>query len=150
VSTTAARRRALRDLISTRAITSQAELVQCLGESGHPVTQATVSRDLQAIGAAKDEGDRYVLMNRPAEDEALRHLGRLIDEFVEGIRVGGNLVVLRTPPGAAQVVASAIDRAAITGVVGTVAGDDTVFVATTGDGTARDVGETFEKIGAEA
>jgi transcriptional regulator of arginine metabolism len=150
VSTTATRRRALRELIATSAITSQAELVSRLGETGHPVTQATVSRDLQAIGAVKDDGERYVLAGRPTEDEALRHLGRLVDEFVEGIRVGGTIVVLRTPPGAAQVVASAVDRAGIDGVVGTVAGDDTVFVAAAGDKAARAIGRLIEKIGASA
>lgn len=150
MSTTAARRRAMRDLIARSSISSQAELVALLTGAGHPVTQATVSRDLQAIGAVKDDREEYVLGHRPSIDEAMANLSRLVDEFVEVIRVGGTIVTLRTPPGAAQVVASALDQANLDGVVGTVAGDDTIFVATLNPRAARATKVTLEEIGANA
>lgn len=150
MSTTAARRRALRHLIVHNAITSQADLVGRLSASGHVVTQATVSRDLAAIGAAKDHADRYVLGEKISSGEAMATLARLVDEFVESIRVGGNLVVLRTPPGAAQVVAAAVDSAGLVGVIGTVAGDDTIFVATESAKAAKTVVATLEEIGANS
>ncbi len=128
MSTTAARRRLIRNLILERVIHSQAELVELLATQGHVVTQATVSRDLQVIGAAKHGNDRYLIGGRIAAGEARAYLARTVDEFVESIQASGNLVVLRTPPGAAQVVAAAVDGAALTDVLGTVAGDDTVMV----------------------
>jgi transcriptional regulator of arginine metabolism len=121
---TAARRRALRRLISAGAVHSQAELVAALQEQGFAVTQATVSRDLAAMGVSKN-GLRYVLGGRKVDHG---HLARTISTYVETISVSGNLVVLRTPPGAAQVVAAALDAVELEGVIGTVAGDDTVLV----------------------
>lgn len=123
----AARRRAIRSMLRERRITSQEQLVELLAEAGHPVTQATVSRDLRAVGAVKSpvgEG-RYRLVDGPAGDG---ELAQALGEFALGMAPSGNLVVIRTPPGAAQVVAGAIDRAGLEGVLGTVAGDDTVLV----------------------
>jgi transcriptional regulator of arginine metabolism len=99
-------------------------LVSALREQGFDVTQATVSRDLAALGVSKN-GVRYVLGGRKVDHG---HLVRTISTYVETIAVSGNLVVLRTPPGAAQVVAAAIDAVEFEGVIGTVAGDDTVLV----------------------
>lgn len=150
MSTAAARRRLVRRLIVTQAVGSQAEIVDHLAQEGHDVTQATVSRDLQVIGASKGDGDQYVLRDGPDPEEALRHVARSIDEFVESITATGSLVVLRTPPGAAQVVAAAIDNAGIDGVLGTVAGDDTIFVAASEEIKASGIAAKLEQIGATA
>lgn len=131
---TASRQRLLRRLIETRPVSSQRELVDLLGEAGHPVTQATVSRDLVAVGAVKDRSagaaGTYVIpaIQAGGHDPASTALANAVAGFVEMITPSGNLVVLKTPPGAAQMVAGAVDRAGVKGVVGTVAGDDTVLV----------------------
>lgn len=148
MSTTAARRRIIRNLILEQAIASQAELVEILGDRGHDVTQATVSRDLHVIGAVKDGNDRYVIGSRTDPDEAIGYLARTIDEFVESIQSSANMVVLKTPPGAAQVVAAAIDGAALPEVLGTVAGDDTILVIASERSSGRKLASILEDTGA--
>lgn len=150
MSTTAARRRAIRNLILDQAVTSQAELVELLEARGMSVTQATVSRDLAVIGATKANDDHYRIGERGDPDEALAYLGRTIDEFVESIQSSGNTVVLKTPPGAAQVVASAIDGAALADVLGSVGGDDTILVISTHADGGTALARRFEQIGARA
>ena len=124
-------------LVSTMAIRSQSELAKILAAEGVDVTQATLSRDLDELGAVKLRGvdggaPVYVI---PEDGSPLRavqggtsRLGRLLAEVLVSADASGNLTVLRTPPGAAQFLASAIDRAALHDVVGTIAGDDTVCV----------------------
>lgn len=148
MSSTASRRRVIRGLILERSIGSQAELVERLAERGYEVTQATVSRDLHVIGAVKHDGDHYVLGGRSDPDEVVAYLARTIDEFVESIQASGNLVVLRTPPGAAQVVAAAIDGARLPEVVGTVAGDDTILVIASEKSSGRTLASKLEDTGA--
>lgn len=150
MSTTAARRRLIRTLIDTETVTSQSELVELLAARGHLVTQATVSRDLQVLGAVKADDDRYVLVDRPEVGEARETLARAVDEFVEVIVPSGNLVVLHTPPGAAHVVAAALDRSGLDVVAGTVAGDDTVLVVAAEPASGREVAHVIEQIGARA
>ena len=110
---------------------SQEELVLRLGIEGVAATQATVSRDLDELGAVKVRRDgaiRYVLSDqRGGGDPAL--LDRLLAEWVTDIVEANGLIVLRTPPGSANLVANALDAAALDGVVGTIAGDDTIFIA---------------------
>lgn len=140
---TASRRRALRRLIATGTPRNQSELVDALQEQGFAVTQATVSRDLTAMGVKK-EGSRYLLSNRPVDHG---YLARTLSTYVESFSSSGNLVVLRTPPGAAQVVATSLDGSDLEGILGTVAGDDTVLVvATRADGGAS-LQRKLEKIG---
>jgi transcriptional regulator of arginine metabolism len=150
MSTTAARRRVIRNLILDQAVTSQAELVDLLEARGMSVTQATISRDLAVIGAAKSHDDQYRIGERGDPDEAVAYLGRTIDEFVESIQASGNLVVLKTPPGAAQVVASAIDGASLPEVLGSVGGDDTIIVVSASADGGTELAKKFEKIGANA
>lgn len=129
-TTVASRRRALRRLITNEVVSNQHELVERLASRGFDVTQPTVSRDLEAIGAVRaveNGGVRYIIGSAPESGTA--ELARVFGEFVLWVESTGNLVVLRTPPGAAHLVASAIDMAALSDIVGTVAGDDTVFVA---------------------
>jgi transcriptional regulator of arginine metabolism len=132
VSSTEARRRLVTRLVTTETIESQAQLRRLLSHAGHIVTQATISRDLEAIGAMKvREGDlsRYRIKDPVEMLRARAALAAATDEFVESVTVTGPLVVVRVPPGAANLLASRIDAAGLSGVLGTVAGDDTLFVA---------------------
>jgi transcriptional regulator of arginine metabolism len=120
-------------MLEDQPVSSQAQLVQMLESEGIVATQATVSRDLEDIGAVKVRipggAMAYAIpeytRERPPSDD---HLKRLMSEFVVEVAHSANLVVLRTPPGSAHVVASALDRAALASVLGTIAGDDTVVV----------------------
>lgn len=144
----AARRRLLRRLISERLVSTQAELVEELAAAGFEVTQATVSRDLAAIGARRDRLDgqvRYRLVATPSEP-GQQVTARRLAEFAQSLVASGNLVVIKTRPGAAQVLAGAIDQSDLDGVLGTVAGDDTVLVVTP-EGRAGAVREMLERKG---
>lgn len=145
----AARRRLLREIIRRHEIANQAELVDELADAGFRVTQATVSRDLAAIGAERQRLDgriRYRLISDPVEPGQIMTARRLA-EFAHSMVASGNIVVVKTRPGAAQVLAAAIDHAALDGVLGTVAGDDTVLVVTP-DGEAEGVRLMLERKGA--
>lgn len=150
MSTTAARRRVIRNLILDQAVTSQAELVELLEARGMSVTQATVSRDLAVIGASKANDDHYRIGERGDPDEAVAYLGRTIDEFVESIQASGNIVIMKTPPGAAMVVASAIDGAILGEVLGSVGGDDTILVISAAADGGAALAARLEQIGARA
>ncbi|MFC6023336.1 arginine repressor [Plantactinospora solaniradicis] len=135
--TRAARHGRIVDLIREREIRSQTELADLLAESGVQVTQATLSRDLDELGAVKVRGGDgpavYLIPEdgmRPLRDaeQAPARLLRLLRELLNGVDSSGNIAVLRTPPGAAQYLASALDRAGLPEVVGTIAGDDTILV----------------------
>jgi transcriptional regulator of arginine metabolism len=120
-------------LLEAQPVTSQAQLVALLGEQGVEATQTTVSRDLEDLGAVKVRlpgGDTaYALPELPVHQIAPEdHLRRVLGEWVVEVAYSGNLVVLRTPPGSAHVVGSALDRSGLDAVIGTVAGDDTVLV----------------------
>lgn len=144
----AARRRFLRGVIEHEVVANQAELVEHLAEAGFTVTQATVSRDLKAIGAERTRlgsTTRYRLAADPVEPREQVTAKRLA-EFAQSMVASSNLVVVKTRPGAAQVLAGAIDQAQLDGVLGTVAGDDTVLVVTP-DGQAEAVREMLERKG---
>ncbi len=120
-------------------MTSQTQLVELLDESGITATQATVSRDLDDLGAVKVRvpGGHtvYAIPEHPVDRIAPEdHLRRVLSDWVAEVGSSENLVVLRTPPGSAHVVASALDRAGMSEILGTVAGDDTI-VAVAAEGT---------------
>jgi transcriptional regulator of arginine metabolism len=120
-------------LLAEHAVASQARLVELLAADGVAATQATVSRDLEDLGAIKVRvagGETvYAIPELPTEQRAPEtHLRRVFSEWVVEVNHSHNLVVLRTPPGSAHVVASALDRSGWTDVLGTVAGDDTLLV----------------------
>jgi transcriptional regulator of arginine metabolism len=121
-------------LLADHAVTSQAQLVELLAaEEGVAATQATVSRDLEDMGAIKVRvagGETvYAVPELPSDQRAPEsHLRRVFSEWVVQVAHSGNLVVLRTPPGSAHVVASALDRSGWDDILGTVAGDDTLVV----------------------
>lgn len=120
-------------ILAEHAVTSQPQLVELLAEDGVQATQATVSRDLEDLGAIKVRvpgGETvYAIPELPAEQRAPEdHLRRVFGDWVVEVGHSGNLVVLRTPPGSAHVVGSALDRSGLPEVLGTVAGDDTLIV----------------------
>jgi transcriptional regulator of arginine metabolism len=135
--TRSARHARIAELIGAGPVTSQTQLAKLLAESGVEVTQATLSRDLEELGAVKLRGSdgapaSYVLPPenapmRPAQSAPAR-LTRLLADLLTSAEGSANLAVLRTPPGAAQFLASALDKVALPGVLGTIAGDDTLMV----------------------
>ncbi|TIC78714.1 arginine repressor [Nocardioides sp. GY 10127] len=140
-ATKSARHQLIIELVSSRAVHSQVELAAMLAEAGVHVTQATLSRDLVELQAIKvrsaegpqvyavpaEGGDRRPVV--PSETAAGRaRLAKLCGELLVSAEASANLVVLRTPPGAAQYLASAFDKAELGEVLGTIAGDDTVLV----------------------
>ncbi|MEP6852677.1 MAG: arginine repressor [bacterium] len=127
-------------ILGGRPVRSQAELAALLAQAGCRTTQATLSRDLDELGAVKmrppDGGlpsyvvpqDGSPLASRSTADAPPLRLARLIGDLLVSAEASANLVVLRTPPGAAHFLASALDRAALPQVLGTIAGDDTILV----------------------
>ncbi|MFZ4810907.1 MAG: arginine repressor [Ilumatobacteraceae bacterium] len=132
MTTKVQRQQAISRLIGVQPVTSQPQLVDLLSDEGIVATQATVSRDLDDLGAIKvrvpgGETVYAIPEYEPARQAPHEHLRRVMGEWVAEVRVSGNLVVLRTPPGCAHVVGSALDRSNLPGVLGTVAGDDTLL-----------------------
>lgn len=136
-----ARRNRIVAILARHRVASQAQLRELLSADGYEVTQATVSRDLDEIGAVKTsdgEGSGFYTVGEGSVDNlprgahtttpAQQRLVRLLSEILVAADASGNLTVLRTPPGAAQFLASAIDAADVPGVIGCVAGDDTVLL----------------------
>jgi transcriptional regulator of arginine metabolism len=120
-------------LLEQHPVSSQGQLIELLKADGVVATQATVSRDLEELSAIKVRaagGDSvYAIPDLPKEQRTPEdHLRRVLGDWVVEVSHSHNLVVLRTPPGSAHVVGSAIDRAGLSGILGTVAGDDTILV----------------------
>lgn len=131
-----ARHHRIAQILEANAVPSQGRLVELLADAGVDATQATVSRDLEEMGAVKVRipgGEMVYAVPEVAHDRVAPedHLRRVLGEWVVDVAASGNLVVLRTPPGSAHVVASALDRAAPPDILGTVAGDDTLVVVAT-------------------
>ena len=134
--TKAARQARVVALLEERPVASQTELGRLLAAGGVPVTQATVSRDLEELGAVKVRtpvGMAYALPPeggpRGGTAEAVdARLARLLEELLVSAEATPSAVVLRTPPGGAHLLGSALDRAGLPEVAGTVAGDDTVLL----------------------
>ena len=136
--TATARRARIAALIATHVVGSQEELGHLLADEGITVTQATLSRDLLAIGATKETGEdghlHYALDEAAAGDTSIpvagadANLARISNELIVRAEAAGNIAVVHTPPGAAQFFAGHLDRHAALGIVGSVAGDDTVIV----------------------
>ena len=136
-----ARRTALTKIIREQVVGRQSELVAMLRKHGHVATQSSVSRDLRELGVAK-LGDRYVLTPAPPKNDFSS-----LKQFVNALLTAGtNLTVLKTTVGAAQSVAVAIDTARWPEVVGTLSGDDTIFIATAGAREQRELGQRLRAI----
>ncbi|MDO9485493.1 MAG: arginine repressor [Actinomycetota bacterium] len=142
--TMAARRTRIEVLIEEGAVHSQEQLREALAAEGLDVTQTTLSRDLEAIGAVKihdpQSGSRYVI----SRSQVVTHLaipnsiGRVVTDVLIGAQAAQNIAVLHTPPGAAHYLAGYLDRAHFDQIVGTVAGDDTIMVVMATNEAASD------------
>ncbi len=144
----AQRQQVIADLLQAEAITSQEQIVDHLAEQGFSATQATVSRDLEDLSAIKVRmpggASAYAIPDHPHEQVVpAGHLRRIFSEWVVGVDSSGNMIVLRTLVGSAHVVASAIDRSGLDEVLGTGAGDDTLFVVAAQGFTGESVAELF-------
>ncbi|WP_405147701.1 arginine repressor [Sphaerisporangium sp. NBC_01403] len=140
--TKAGRLAKIADLVNRHKVKSQPELARLLAESGVEVTQATLSRDLDELGALKlraddgslvyalpgEGGARIPLTRMGAGESPAARLRRVAEELLVSAEASANLVIVRTPPGAAQFLASALDHADWEAILGTVAGDDTILV----------------------
>ncbi len=129
----AQRQHQIKQLLADNPVSSQSQLVELLDENDVHATQATVSRDLEDLGAIKVRvpGGQtvYAIPELPSEQFAPEdQLRRVLGDWLVEVDRSNDLVVLRTPPGSAHVVASALDRSGVPDVVGTVAGDDTILV----------------------
>ena len=155
-----ARQRHIVDLLARHPVRSQGELADLLAREGFTVTQATLSRDLVDLDAVKVRGPGGALVYavpaeggdrtpRPVAAEgpaAGTRLARLLGDLLVSADASANLVVLRTPPGAAQFLASALDHAGLGSVLGSIAGDDTVLVITRDPAGGRGVAEQLRAL----
>ena len=145
MSSVTARRAKAISLIKAGLIHSQSDLVKHLKKAGFPVTQATASRDLEEIGAVRgrnSEGDSVYRIS-DSDDESISRTMPVPSDLIISVESSGNLAVVRTPPGGAQLLASSLDHSGISEIIGTIAGDDTVLVvsrkATGGAQLAREL-----------
>ncbi|HIE68344.1 MAG: arginine repressor [Acidimicrobiales bacterium] len=145
------RQHRISQILANEVVTSQEQLVRLLADDGVESTQATVSRDLDDLGAVKvrvSGGESvYAIPEHPADRVVpVDQLRRVMGEWVVEVESSGNLVVLRTPPGSAHVVASALDRTGIEGSIGTVAGDDTLMVVAAEGTTGENLAVTLRNL----
>ena len=143
-SSRTARQQRIVEILTTEQVRSQTELLERLAADGIAVTQATLSRDLVDVGAEKVRAGKSLVYAVPREGgdrtpraaegagERTTRLQQRCHELLVSAQAAGQLVVLRTPPGAAGYLASAIDHTSVEGVLGTIAGDDTIMVITSG------------------
>jgi transcriptional regulator of arginine metabolism len=147
------RQKAIADLIRAEPLSSQEEVTARLGAIGYSVTQATVSRDLEQLGALKVKRGgslAYALPDQLAgNDWAAARLQRILAEWVLSVEAAGNLLVLKTPPGSAHLVGLALDQAKLEEVAGTICGDDTLFVALRDGVFAGAMANHFRKLSQE-
>ena len=151
MTTKVQRQQTIARLVSMHPVTSQPQLLDLLSSEGISATQATVSRDLDDLGAVKVRvpgGDTVYAIPEyePARMVPHDHLRRVMGEWVAEVKSSGNLVVLRTPPGCAHVVASALDRSNMPGLLGTVAGDDTLMCVADEDVTGPTLAATLRDL----
>ena len=136
------RQEEIRRVVRSERIKTQRELVDRLAEHGYDCTQATVSRDITEMGLKKLPEGVYVL----AED---LHLQKMIDELVTGVAHTDNLLLVKASPGTAQGVAAALDAAELDGILGSIAGDDTVLVITRDEPSAQRIQDQVDKFRGE-
>lgn len=144
-----ARQSKILELIQTHEIETQEELAECLQRTGTKVTQATVSRDireLQLVKVATKRGRyKYAAMDSNKEGTADR-LIKILKNSLISVNTAGQIIVIKTIPGAAQICASAIDNIVTEGVVGSIAGDDTIFVAISDYSNLNEIADKFRNV----
>lgn len=143
----------MRRLLSDGGVTSQKQLADLLADAGFTVTQATVSRDLDALGAVRVKSDgngtHYeILDDRFAFKQGLESAAIALSQFGQSIAASGNIVIVHTAPGAAHLLASALDGAGLHEVLGTVAGDDTIMIVAAEGVAGSKLVEVLESMGA--
>lgn len=147
---TRARRAAIVDLVRARHVGTQAELGELLHARGFDVTQATLSRDLARLCARRvslpDGGTAYELEGFPARTAAEPMQLAAMADLVVGIKDGAAMVVVHTRPGVAPAIAALVDQARLETVIGTIAGDDTIFVVPERRTTAKQLARSLEKL----
>jgi transcriptional regulator of arginine metabolism len=143
------RLRAVAELIRTEELASQEEVAERLAALGFAVTQATVSRDLEQLGALKIRRQGQVSYALPAPNlgpQSPPRLAGVLRDWVRSIELAANLAVLKTPPGSAHLVGVALDEAALPQIVGTICGDDTIFVACRSPEDAAALAQTLNSL----
>jgi transcriptional regulator of arginine metabolism len=152
--TRARRQKAIAEIIRSGPVANQEEVTSRLAGQGFAVTQATVSRDLDQLGAVKVKRGgvlSYALPDQIGDsDWAGARLHRILSEWVISIEAAGNIVVMKTPPGSAHLVGLAIDQARLEEVAGTISGDDTLFLAIRDGFTVPRVLQKFQTLAGEA
>ena len=129
----------IRDIIREHSVKTQRDLADQLQAAGYDCTQATISRDIMDMGLVKSREGFYVL------PEEMR-LQRMVSELVEEVHLAGNMVVVKTYSGGAAGVSAALDKASLKGAVGTVAGDNTIMIATPTPEAASDVAGAINRL----
>lgn len=140
-NTRGARLSAISQILNKKKLRSQRELAQELADLGIDVAQPTLSRDLDDLSVTKDRAGFYIL--GVAEDITYQRLGKSLRDLLISIDVSSQLCVLRTPPGGAHLLAGAIDQAKVEGVLGTIAGDDTIMMITKDSNSAARIMNEF-------
>jgi transcriptional regulator of arginine metabolism len=145
------RQQTIARLIEQHQVTNQPQLVELLEAEGITATQATVSRDLEDLGAVKVRvpggATVYAVPEFAPERVApVDQLRRVMGEWVAEVTHSANLVIVRTPPGCAHVVASALDRSGLDGLLGTVAGDDTMLCVATEERGGAGLADTLREL----
>jgi transcriptional regulator of arginine metabolism len=133
------RQRAIAHLIRSTTLSSQEELAGRLGALGFAVTQATISRDLEQIGAVKvrRDGQLSYALGQERRNGGTSPLGAVFRDWVRSVEPAGTLVVIRTPPGSAHLVGVVLDDSGLAEIAGTICGDDTIFAACRSTAEAR-------------
>jgi transcriptional regulator of arginine metabolism len=134
------RQNAILKLVRQRALSTQAEVAAALHEAGYDVVQTTVSRDIAELGLVKVRAPSGRLVYAPpgtSDADRLRALGSAMRRYALGVEAAGSLVVITTPSGYANALAQAMDETAHPSIAGTIAGDNTIFVAVHDGVTAR-------------
>ena len=142
------RQRAIAELIRSRTLSSQEELAQRLAHLGFAVTQATISRDLDQIGAVKARrgGQLSYALPEQVKDPSTPPLAAALRQWVRSVDTAVNLVVLKTSPGSAQFVGVLLDQSGIDRIVGTICGDDTIFAACRSVSDAEELASRFNSV----
>ena len=146
------RRNRIKEIISSRIVCKQEELAQILNEEGYSVTQATVSRDIKELGLikvkdAETKKSKYSLPKlKPAHEVTDEKVLTLLKTFIISVEAAKNLIVVKTLSGNGSACGMAIDKLVIDGVVGSIAGDDTLLIVTHDDESANNVVEYIKEL----
>jgi transcriptional regulator of arginine metabolism len=144
------RQRALLRLVDREELASQEDIRRRLAQLGHPATQSTISRDLDELGLVRTRNGagsfRYGLPANGAGSSAVP-IGALLQEFAVGVERSRNILLIKTHPGAANAVAQGLDRSELDGLLGTVAGDDTIIAVVRTDRIAGQLAGRFRRLG---